>query len=51
MLNSGALEYYVREGCSNYISILLPRQRQYFTGCKKIELAELKETGSNTDPV
>lgn len=34
----------LREGCSNYISILLPRQRQYFTGSKEIELAELKKS-------
>lgn len=31
------------EGYSNYISILLPRQRHYFTGCKNIQLAELRE--------
>lgn len=39
------------EGCSNYISVLLPRQRQYFTGCEKIELAEQRETERNIDPV
>lgn len=41
----------LEESCSNYISILLPDQRQYFTGCNKIDLAEQRETGKNIDPV
>lgn len=39
----------LREGCSNYISIILPRQRQYFTGRENIESEEPRATGRNVD--